>query len=166
MLRSTSFNSSRARTWRRSNGALEGIPPERVRIHLCWGNYPGPHHHDVPLQDILDVVLQARAGAISFEAANPRHEHEWTTFEGRRLTDGLILIPGVIDSCSNYIEHPELVAQRIVRFARIVGRENVIAGTDCGFGTFVGTAVVDPQIAWAKLRSLVEGAEIASRDLW
>jgi 5-methyltetrahydropteroyltriglutamate--homocysteine methyltransferase len=137
-----------------------------MRLHLCWGNYPGPHTRDVPLKDIIDIVLAARPAAISFEAANPRHAHEWNLWEKTRLPEGKLLIPGVIDSCTNYVEHPELVAQRIVQFAKLVGRENVIAGVDCGFGTFVGSANVDPEIAWAKLGSLVEGAKLASRALW
>lgn len=148
------------------NQATAGLPEDQLRIHLCWGNYPGPHHHDVPLRDIIDLAFRARAGAISFEAANPRHAHEWKLFEEVRLPDGKVLIPGVIDSCSNYIEHPELVAQRLERFASVAGRENVIAGVDCGFGTFVGTATVFPAIAWAKLASLTEGARLASRTLF
>jgi 5-methyltetrahydropteroyltriglutamate--homocysteine methyltransferase len=148
------------------NAAIAGIPPDQVRIHLCWGNYPGPHHRDVPLEQIIDLILAVRAHGLSFEAANSRHEHEWTVFEKIRLPEGKVLIPGVIESMSNRIEHPALVAQRIVRFAKAVGRENVIAGSDCGFGTFVGVALVEPEIAWAKLGSLVEGARIASRELW
>lgn len=148
------------------NAAVENIPPDRMRVHLCWGNYPGPHHHDVPLDQIIDLILTVRAAAIAFEAANGRHEHEWKVFERVELQDGKVLIPGVIDSMTNCIEHPELVAQRIVRFARLVGRENVIAGSDCGFGTFVGLDLVDPEIAWAKLGSLVEGARLASAELW
>jgi 5-methyltetrahydropteroyltriglutamate--homocysteine methyltransferase len=148
------------------NHALEGLPPEQLRLHLCWGNYPGPHHRDVPLRDILDIVLTARPRAISLETANPRHEHEWQVFEQVRLPEDRILIPGVIDTCSNYIEHPELVAQRIVRYASVVGRERVIAGTDCGFGTSAVWSTVDPDIAWAKLGSLVEGARLASEMLW
>jgi 5-methyltetrahydropteroyltriglutamate--homocysteine methyltransferase len=148
------------------NQALDGVPPEQLRMHLCWGNWAGPHTHDVPLRDILDIVLQARPSAVSFEGANPRHEHEWTVFKDLRLPEGKAIIPGVIDSCSNYVEHPELVAQRIVRYAQLVGRENVIAGTDCGFGTFVGRITVDPRIVWVKLQSLVEGARLASQELW
>ncbi len=148
------------------NYALKGIPPEQVRCHVCWGNYHGPHHRDVPLKEIIDLLLQIECGALSLEAANPRHEHEWNVFEQMRLPEGKILIPGMIDSCSNYIEHPELVAQRIVRFARVVGRENVIAGTDCGFDTFAGASAVAPSIAWAKLQSLAEGARLASQELW
>jgi 5-methyltetrahydropteroyltriglutamate--homocysteine methyltransferase len=148
------------------NHALEGLPPEQLRIHLCWGNWPGPHTHDVPLRDILDLVFQARPSAISFEGANPRHEHEWAVFKDVKLPEGKIIIPGVIDSCSNYVEHPDLVCQRIVRYAQLVGRERVIAGTDCGFGTFVGRITVDPRIAWVKLGALVEGARLASQELW
>jgi 5-methyltetrahydropteroyltriglutamate--homocysteine methyltransferase len=146
--------------------AVANIPPEQLRLHLCWGNYEGPHHHDVPLADILDLVLAARPQGISFEAANPRHGHEWRVFERVKLPPGKLIIPGVLDSTTNFIEHPELVAERIGRYARLVGRENVIAGTDCGFGTWVGQAAVDPDIAWAKLASLAEGARLASRELW
>ena len=146
--------------------ALAGLPRERVRLHMCWGNYEGPHNHDIPLAEILDIALQAPVGGISIEAANPRHAHEWQLFRDVELPEGVQLIPGVIDSCTNYIEHPELVAERIVRFAEVVGRERVIAGTDCGFGTSVGPRHVAPSIAWAKLQSLVEGARIASRQLW
>lgn len=148
------------------NYALSGLPPEQVRVHVCWGNYPGPHHRDVPLRDIIDLLLKIQGDAISLEAANPRHEHEWNVFEQVRLPEGKILIPGVIDSCTNYIEHPEVVAQRLVRFARVVGRENVIAGTDCGFDTFAGASAVAPSVAWAKLQSLAEGARLASEELW
>ncbi len=148
------------------NYALANVPAERVRLHLCWGNYEGPHHHDVPLRDILDVVLKARVGAISYEASNPRHEHEWAVFKDVKLPDGMILIPGVIDSVTNFIEHPELVAQRICNVARYVGRENVIAGTDCGFATIAGSSRVDSEIAWAKFKAMAEGAKLASRELW
>jgi 5-methyltetrahydropteroyltriglutamate--homocysteine methyltransferase len=148
------------------NYALGGIPPEQVRIHVCWGNYHGPHHRDVPLKEIIDLLLKIQGNALSIEAANPRHEHEWNVFEQVRLPAGKILIPGVIDSCTNYIEHPEVVAQRLVRFAHVVGRENVIAGTDCGFDTFAGTSAVAPSVAWAKLQSLAEGARLASQELW
>jgi 5-methyltetrahydropteroyltriglutamate--homocysteine methyltransferase len=146
--------------------AVAGIPPEQLRMHLCWGNYEGPHHYDVPLADLLDLVFAARPQAVSFEAANPRHAHEWKVFERVKVPPGKIIIPGVLDSTTNFIEHPELVAERIARYARLVGRENVIAGTDCGFGTWVGQAAVDPDIAWAKLASLAEGARLASRELW
>jgi 5-methyltetrahydropteroyltriglutamate--homocysteine methyltransferase len=148
------------------NHALAGIAPERLRMHLCWGNYEGPHHCDVPLADIIDIVFAARPAAISFEAANPRHAHEWTLFESIKLPAGKVLIPGVIESKSNFIEHPELVAQRIGRYARLVGRENVIAGSDCGYGTWVGQAAVDPDVVWAKLAALAEGARLASREFW
>jgi len=148
------------------NHALAAVPPDQARVHLCWGNYEGPHHFDVPLSDIIDVVFTARPNGISFEAANPRHAHEWRLFERVKAPAGKVLIPGVIDSTTNFIEHPELVAERIVRYARLVGRENVIAGTDCGFGTWVGQAAVDPDIVWAKLASLAEGARLASRQLW
>jgi 5-methyltetrahydropteroyltriglutamate--homocysteine methyltransferase len=148
------------------NHALANIAPEQLRLHVCWGNYEGPHHHDVPLADIIDVVFTARPAAISFEAANPRHGHEWTLFERLKLPDGKVLIPGVIESKSNFIEHPELVAQRIARYADLVGRENVIAGSDCGYGTWVGQAAVDPDVVWAKLAALAEGARIASRRFW
>ena len=146
--------------------AVANIPPEQLRIHLCWGNYEGPHHYDVPLADILDLVLAARPQAVSFEAANPRHGHEWRVFERVKLPPDKLIIPGVIDSTTNFIEHPELVAERIGRYARLVGRENVLAGTDCGFGTWVGQAAVDPDIVWAKLATLAEGARLASRELW
>jgi 5-methyltetrahydropteroyltriglutamate--homocysteine methyltransferase len=146
--------------------AVAGIPPEQLRMHLCWGNYEGPHHYDVPLADLLDLVFAARPQAVSFEAANPRHAHEWKVFERVKVPPGKIIIPGVLDSTTNFIEHPDLVAERITRYAGLVGRENVIAGTDCGFGTWVGQAAVDPDIAWAKLASLAEGARRASRELW
>jgi len=138
------------------NHGLEGIDPERVRVHVCWGNYAGPHHHDVALSDILDAIYEVRASGISIEAANPRHEHEWEVFAEKPLPEGKYLIPGVVDSCTNYIEHPVLVAQRIERFARVVGREKVVAGTDCGFSTFAGVSAVVPDIAWAKLAVLAE----------
>jgi 5-methyltetrahydropteroyltriglutamate--homocysteine methyltransferase len=148
------------------NHALANIPPERLRMHLCWGNYEGPHHCDVPLADIIDIVFTARPAMISFEAANPRHAHEWTLFERIDLPQGKVLIPGVIESKCNFIEHPELIAQRIGRYAHLVGRENVIAGTDCGYGTWVGQAAVDPDVVWAKLAALSEGARLASREFW
>jgi 5-methyltetrahydropteroyltriglutamate--homocysteine methyltransferase len=146
--------------------ALANIPADRLRLHLCWGNYEGPHHCDVPLADIIDVVLRAKPSGLSFEAANPRHAHEWTVFETVKLPDGKVLIPGVIESKTNFIEHPELVAQRLARYARLVGCENVIAGSDCGYGTWVGQAAVDPDVVWAKLASLAEGARLASREFW
>ncbi|HXD91475.1 MAG TPA: cobalamin-independent methionine synthase II family protein [Candidatus Binataceae bacterium] len=148
------------------NHALVNVPADRVRVHLCWGNYEGPHNHDVPLREIIDIVLKARAQAISYEASNPRHEHEWAVFKNVKLPPDKILIPGVIDSVTNFVEHPELVAQRIGNLARVVGRENVIAGTDCGFGTIAGSSAVDGAIAWAKMQSMVEGAQIASKELW
>jgi 5-methyltetrahydropteroyltriglutamate--homocysteine methyltransferase len=146
--------------------ALANVPPEQVRMHVCWGNYEGPHHFDVPLGDIIDLVFAARATAVSFEGANPRHAHEWRVFETVKVPAGKTIIPGVIDSTTNFIEHPLLVAERITRYAKLVGRESVIAGTDCGFGTWVGQAAVDPDIVWAKLASLAEGARIASKELW
>jgi 5-methyltetrahydropteroyltriglutamate--homocysteine methyltransferase len=148
------------------NHALEGIDPDRVRIHVCWGNYPGPHHHDVPLADILEIIYQVNASGLSIEGANPRHEHEWTVFEQIPLPADKVLIPGVIDTCTNYIEHPEAVAQRIDRYARVVGRERMIAGTDCGFATMAGRSAVVPDVAYAKLASLAEGARLASSRLW
>jgi 5-methyltetrahydropteroyltriglutamate--homocysteine methyltransferase len=148
------------------NHALAGIAPEQLRLHLCWGNYEGPHHRDVALADIIDIVFRARPSAISFEAANPRHGHEWTLFERVKLPAGKVLIPGVIESKSNFIEHPELIAQRLGRYAKLVGRENVIAGSDCGYGTWVGQAAVDPDVVWAKLSAMAEGARIASREFW
>ena len=148
------------------NHALANVPPEQTRMHLCWGNYEGPHHCDVPLADIIDIVLLARPSTISFEAANPRHAHEWTLFERVKLPKGKTIIPGVIESKSNFIEHPELVAQRIARYANLVGRNNVIAGSDCGFGTWVGQAAVDPDVVWAKLAAMAEGARLASKQFW
>ncbi len=148
------------------NRAVASLPPDAMRLHLCWGNYEGPHHYDVALADIIDIVFAARPAGLSFEAANPRHAHEWALFEHVRLPDGKILIPGVLESKSNFIEHPELVAQRIARYANLVGRENVIAGSDCGFGTWVGQAAVDPAVVWAKLAAMAEGADIASRRFW
>lgn len=148
------------------NRALVNIPAGKVRMHLCWGNYPGPHHCDVPFDDIVDLIWKAKPHAIQFEAANPRHAHEWTLFERVKLPEGKLLIPGVLEVQSNYIEHPELVAQRILRYADRVGRDNVMAGTDCGFSIHVGTAGVDPDVVWAKLAALAQGAELASRRLW
>ncbi len=148
------------------NHAVANIPAEQLRIHLCWGNYEGPHHCDVPLADIIDIAFEARASAISFEAANPRHAHEWALFERIKLPEGKVLIPGVIESKSNFIEHPELVAERIARYARLVGRENVIAGSDCGYGTWVGQAAVDADVVWAKLAAMADGARLASRAFW
>jgi len=148
------------------NHALRNIPADRARVHLCWGNYEGPHHCDVPLADIVDVIFTAKPAGLSFEAANPRHAHEWKVFETIKLPDGKVLIPGVIESKTNFIEHPELIAQRIGRYAGLVGRENVIAGSDCGYGTWVGQAAVDSQIVWAKLKSLAEGARLATKEFW
>ena len=149
------------------NHSIQNIPAEQVRLHLCWGNYEGPHHRDIPLKDILPAVLKAKVGAISMEGANPRHEHEWNVFQETKLPDNMVIIPGVIDSTNNYIEHPEVVAQRIVRYAEVVGRERVIAGSDCGFGTFASAnPTVEPEIVWAKFQSLAEGARLASERLW
>jgi len=149
------------------NHALEGIPPEQVRLHLCWGNFEGPHVRDIPLGRIFDIALHTHAQAFSFEGANPRHEHEWKLFKDQRLPDGTILIPGVLDSTTNFVEHPELVAERIVRYAELVGRDNVIAGTDCGFSTFARSQLtVHPQVTWAKFQAMAEGARLASEQLW
>ena len=148
------------------NRALVNIPAERVRMHLCWGNYPGPHHCDVPLADIVDIVWKAKPHAILFEAANPRHAHEWTVFEEVKVPEGKVLVPGVIECQSNYIEHPDLVAQRIGRYAQLAGRDNVMAAVDCGFSIHVGSGGVDPDVVWAKLGSLAQGAAIASRKFW
>jgi 5-methyltetrahydropteroyltriglutamate--homocysteine methyltransferase len=148
------------------NHALANIEPDRLRMHLCWGNYEGPHHCDVPLEHIIDIVFLARPAAVSFEAANPRHAHEWKLFETVKLPEGKLLIPGVLESKTNFIEHPELIAQRIGRYANLIGRENVIAGTDCGYGTWVGQAAVDPDVVWAKLAAMAEGARIASRQFF
>jgi len=148
------------------NHAVANIPAEQLRMHLCWGNYEGPHHCDVPLADVIDIVFRAKPSAISLEAANPRHGHEWKLFETVKLPEGKVLIPGVIESKSNFIEHPELIAQRIGRYAKLVGRENVMAGSDCGFGTWVGQAAVDPDVVWAKMAAMAEGARIATREFW
>jgi 5-methyltetrahydropteroyltriglutamate--homocysteine methyltransferase len=148
------------------NHALRNVPAERVRMHVCWGNYEGPHHHDIPLERLLPVVIKAKPQGLLFEAANPRHAHEWSVFKKFRIPDDKIMIPGLLATTTNYIEHPELVAERIERFAQVVGRERVVAGTDCGFGTFAGFGPVEPDIAYLKLRSLVEGAQIASSRLW
>ena len=148
------------------NHAVANIPAEQLRMHLCWGNYEGPHHHDVPLANVIDIAFKARPCALSFEAANPRHAHEWKVFETVKLPEGKVLIPGVIESKSNFIEHPELIAQRISRYANLVGRENVIAGSDCGFGTWVGQAAVDPDVVFAKFKAMREGADIASKQFW
>jgi 5-methyltetrahydropteroyltriglutamate--homocysteine methyltransferase len=148
------------------NHATRDIPPEAMRLHLCWGNVEAPHTDDVPFADIVDLVLEARPAAISFEAANPRHEHEWVLFEDVELPEGKVLIPGVLDSTTNYVEHPELVAQRIVRYASLVGRDRVIAGSDCGFSTYAAAPTVYPSVTWAKLRAMADGARIASDQLW
>jgi 5-methyltetrahydropteroyltriglutamate--homocysteine methyltransferase len=148
------------------NHALRNVPAERVRMHVCWGNYEGPHHYDVPMERLLPIVLKAKPQGLLFEAANPRHAHEWSVFKDASIPDDKILIPGMLATTTNYIEHPQLVAERIERFAGIVGRERVLAGTDCGFGTFAGFGPVEPEIAYLKLRSLVEGAQLASQRLW
>jgi 5-methyltetrahydropteroyltriglutamate--homocysteine methyltransferase len=148
------------------NHALRGIPRDKIRYHTCYGINMGPRLYDMELKDIVDIVLRINAGVFSFEAANPRHEHEWKVWKTAKLPDGAMLMPGVITHASVLVEHPELVAERIVRFANVVGRENVIAATDCGFATFAGSDEVHPSIVWAKLQALVQGAEIASRELW
>ena len=148
------------------NHALRNVPADRVRMHVCWGNYEGPHHHDVPLERLLPVVIKAKPQGLLFEAANPRHAHEWQVFRKVKIPDDKVMIPGLLATTTNYIEHPQLVAERIERFAQVLGRERVIAGTDCGFGTFAGFGPVEPEIAYLKLRSLVEGAQIASERLW
>ena len=148
------------------NHATDGIPADKMRMHICWGNYEGPHDHDIAVEKVMPLLAKAKPAAILFEAANPRHEHEWKAWRDAKLPDDKILVPGVITSTSNYVEHPELVAQRIERFADIVGRERVIAGTDCGFGTFAGVGKMDTEISWKKLAALAEGARIASKRLW
>ncbi len=148
------------------NHALRNVPAERVRMHICWGNYEGPHHHDIPLELLLPVVARAKPQALLFEAANPRHAHEWTVFRETRIPPEKILIPGVVSTTSNYVEHPLLVAERLCRFADVVGAERIMAGTDCGFGTFAGFGPVDPDVAFLKLAALAEGAAIASGRLW
>jgi len=149
-----------------TNAALEGIPEDRVRYHVCWGSWPGPHTTDVPLQDVVDLILKIRAGAYLIENANPRHEHEWRVWEGVKLPPGRMLVPGVISHATNIVEHPELVAERIVRIARLLGRESVMAGTDCGFAQGPFHRRVHPSIMWAKLEALAAGAKLASRELW
>jgi 5-methyltetrahydropteroyltriglutamate--homocysteine methyltransferase len=144
------------------NHALRDIPPDRVRLHVCWGSYHGPHKYDIPLKDIVDLILKARVEGYSIEASNPRHEHEWRVWEDVKLPEGKVLIPGVVGHATDFIEHPELVAERLVRYARLVGRENVIAGTDCGLGGRVG----HPKIVWAKFQALAEGARLATQQLW
>ena len=148
------------------NHAVADIPPDRMRMHICWASTGGPHHRDLPLKDIADVVVKGRPGALVVAGANPRHEHEWKVWRDVPLPGGKVLVAGVIDSTTNFIEHPELVAERITRYAAVVGRENVIAGVDCGFGTFAGRVQVDTNIVWRKLASLVEGARLASKELW
>lgn len=150
------------------NHALAGIPARQVRMHLCWGNYEGPHHRDIALEKIFALVMRVNAGTLLFEAANPRHAHEWQVFREFRhlIPEDKVLVPGVISSTSNYIEHPRLVAERLLRFADIVGRERVMAGSDCGFSTFAGDGLVDPDICWAKFRAMAEGAAMASEQLW
>lgn len=148
------------------NHAVANIPAEQLRMHLCWGNYGGPHHHDMNFSDIIDIVMQAKPCTILFEAANPRHAHEWSLFETYKLPVGKILCPGVIECQSNYVEHPQLIAQRIKRYADLVGRENVMAATDCGFSIHVGQAAIDPEVVWLKLKALAEGAAIASAWCW
>jgi 5-methyltetrahydropteroyltriglutamate--homocysteine methyltransferase len=148
------------------NHALRNVPASALRMHVCWGNYEGPHTHDVPLEKILHIVLKAKPSAILFEASNPRHAHEWAVWRDAKLPEDKILVPGLLTSTSNYVEHPELIAQRIQQFADIVGRERVIAGTDCGFGTFAGIGKMDAGISWRKLGALAEGAKLASQRLW
>jgi 5-methyltetrahydropteroyltriglutamate--homocysteine methyltransferase len=143
------------------NHALRDIPPERVRFHVCWGSYHGPHKYDIPLRDIVDLILKVRAEGYSIEASNPRHDHEWRVWEDVKLPAGKVLIPGVVGHASDFIEHPELVAERLIKYARLVGRENVIAGTDCGLGERVG----HPTIVWAKFQALAEGAQLATKQL-
>jgi len=148
------------------NNALRNVPADRARIHICWGNYEGPHDHDIDFAKVAPILVKSKPQALVVEAANPRHAHEWTVWQDVKLPDDKILIPGVLDTSTNYVEHPELVAQRICQFADIVGRERVIAGTDCGFGTFAGYGKIDPDIAFKKLGAMVEGAAIASKRLW
>jgi 5-methyltetrahydropteroyltriglutamate--homocysteine methyltransferase len=148
------------------NHAIAGLPPERIRYHVCWGSWPGPHTTDVPLKDIIDLILSVRVGAYVIEGANPRHEHEWKVWQDVKLPEGRVLIPGVISHATNVVEHPELVAERIGRYARLLGRENVLAGTDCGFAQGPFYRRVHPSIMWAKLEALAEGARIATKELW
>ncbi len=152
------------------NHALRNVPAEKIRMHICWGNYEGPHHHDIGLEKILDVVLKAKPANILFEGANPRHQHEWEVWadaaKAKKIPDNKILTPGVLDTVNNFIEHPRLVAQRLTTYANIVGRDRVMAGTDCGFGTFAGFGAVHPPIAYAKMKSMAEGAKMASETLW
>ena len=148
------------------NHALQGIPRDKVRLHVCWGNYEGPHHHDAPMEVVLPIALRANVGALLFESSNPRHAHEWSVFADADLPDDLVLVPGVIDSTTNFVEHPKLVAERLGRFIDIVGRERVIAGSDCGFSTFAGFGAVDQDIVYAKLATMAEGAALASKKYW
>ena len=148
------------------NHALRNIPSGRLRMHVCWGNYEGPHDHDIALEKVIDIVLAAKPAQILFEASNPRHAHEWAIWPEARLPEDKILVPGLLTSTSNYVEHPELVAQRLLQFADIVGRDRVMAGTDCGFGTFAGIGKMDAEISWRKLAALVEGTRRASDRLW
>ena len=152
------------------NHALRNVPAERIRMHVCWGNYEGPHHRDIGLEKILDVVLKAKPATVLFEGANPRHAHEWEVWaaagKAGKIPDNKILAPGVLDSVNNFIEHPRLVAQRLLTYANIVGRDRVMAATDCGFGTFAGFGAIHPPICFAKLASMAEGAEMASKELW
>jgi 5-methyltetrahydropteroyltriglutamate--homocysteine methyltransferase len=148
------------------NHALDNVPADRTRLHVCWGNYEGPHTHDIPLVKVLPLLLKVKAMALLIEGANPRHEHEWEIWKTHKLPTDKILVPGVLDSSCNFVEHPELVAQRLLRYAESVGRERIIAGTDCGFGTFAGFGPVHPSVCWLKMRSLAEGAALASRKLW
>lgn len=164
----TDFVSLAARHIEVLNHALRNVPADRIRMHVCWGNYEGPHTHDVPMEKLLPVVMKAKPQAILFEAANPRHAHEWKVFRDLKaqIPEDKLLVPGVLSTTTNYVEHPELVAERLENFANVVGRERVLAGTDCGFGTFAGFGPVDPDIVWLKLKSLVDGAAIASKRLW
>jgi 5-methyltetrahydropteroyltriglutamate--homocysteine methyltransferase len=148
------------------NHSIRELPADRMRMHVCWGSTLGPHHGDIPIKDIVDILLRGKPQAVSFPGANPRHGHEWKIWQDVKLPEGKIIIPGVVDSTSNFVDHPELVADRLVQYARIVGRENVIAGVDCGFGTFAGRVQVDSKIVWMKLAALVEGARLASKQLW
>jgi 5-methyltetrahydropteroyltriglutamate--homocysteine methyltransferase len=148
------------------NHAVRNIPADMMRIHICWGNYEGPHDHDIEFAKVAPILVKSKPMALVVEAANPRHEHEWRVWRDLKLPDDKILIPGVLDTCTNYVEHPELVAERLTRFADVVGRERVIAGTDCGFGTFAGYGKIDPDIAFKKLQAMADGAAIASKRLW
>jgi 5-methyltetrahydropteroyltriglutamate--homocysteine methyltransferase len=148
------------------NYALRNIPAQSLRMHVCWGNYEGPHDHDIPLEKVIGIILKAKPAAIQFEASNPRHAHEWAVWRNTKIPEDKVLIPGLLTSTSNYVEHPELVEQRICQFADIVGRQRIIAGTDCGFGTFAGIGKMDAGISFKKLKALVEGAELASKRLW